>query len=329
MLADGSVQVRADGARVGYAGLAVCGSVWLCPVCNSKIMARRRADVGQALSVVLGDLGGSVAFGAYTVRHHAGEPLAGTWDGLQACWRALGKDKSVRVLRRRLRLLGTIRAVEVTYGENGFHPHTHPVYAFEGPVTDDDVAELHGVEVAAVQRAAARLGLDAPTEAAQNLHLVTGAEAGLALGRYLAKSTYSPTAESVAWEATSTQTKKRTRATGSRTYWDLLEAVGQGDADSLDLVHEYAAASKGRRALTWSRGFRSLVGLDVEKSDEDVAAEAVGTREDCGLVVLDWSPIVASRGRLGAELLRVIGPEGRWDEGRRFCDRNGIEWRDA
>ena len=325
--ADGSVQVRANGVTVGYAGLASCGSVWLCPVCNSKIMAVRRLEVGTALAWMLGQ--GSVAFGTYTVRHHSAAPLRGTWKSLTACWAALGRDKGVREARRDLGLVGTIRPAEVTHGVNGWHPHLHPSLGFRHELTTADVAQLQSVTVAAWVRAADRLGLSTPSAAAQDLHLVTGSRAASDLGDYFTKATYGPSVDSVAWESTSTQTKSRTRAEGSRTPWQLLDAVRlDGDADALDLWHQWESGSKGMRALTWSRGLRAAAGLDVEATDEDIAAAEVGTREDAGIVVTDWSPIVANP-RLGAGLLAAVGPAGNWNEGRRFADAHGIDWRNA
>jgi len=320
------VQVRANGAAVGYSGLASCGSVWACPVCNARVQAVRRLEVGTALSWALAD--GSAAFGAYTLRHHAGSSLDLTWRGLTKCWQAVARDKTVRTLRASLGLVGTIRAAEVTHGANGWHPHLHPVHLFAGPVSDDAVAALHSAQFGAWSRAAARHDLDAPTLAAQDLHRVTGRSADLALGDYFTKASYRPTPEAVGWEMTSTQTKSRSRGDGN-TPWDLLTAVHRdGDADALDLWHAWERGSKGKRALTWSRGLRSAVGLDVEPTDEEIVEREIGTDADAGFVIADWSPI-RSNPRLGAELLSVVGNAGRWTEGRLFCRRHGIDLVDA
>lgn len=320
--ADGHVQVRANGAAVGYAGLASCGSVWACPVCNSRIQAVRRLEVGTALSWGL-DTGGA-AFGAYTLRHHAGSPLDGTWRGLTKCWQAVARDKTVRTLRSSLGLVGTIRAAEVTHGENGWHPHLHPVHLFDRPVSDDAVAALHSAQFAAWSRAAIRYGFQVPSMQAQDLHRVTGAQAHQELGDYFVKASYTPTREAVGWEMTSTQTKSRSRGHG-RTPWQLLAAVYQdGDADALDLWHQWEADSKGKRALTWSRGLRKLIGFDQEASDEEIVATEVGTEADAGFLIEDWEPI-RRRPALGAQLLGVIGTAGRWSDGRRFCADHGID----
>lgn len=318
---DGAVQVRANGAAVGYAGLASCGSVWACPVCNARVQAVRRLEVGTALAWGLAD--GSAAFGAYTLRHHAGSSLDATWRGLTRCWQAVARDKTVRTLRASLGLVGTIRAAEVTHGANGWHPHLHPVHLFDRPVFADAVAALHAAQFAAWSRAAARYGYAAPTLAAQDLHVVSGAQAHDELGDYFVKASYQPTPDAVGWEMTSTQTKSRSRGDG-RTPWDLLAAVHrEGDADALDLWHVWERESKGKRALTWSRGLRKAVGLDAEATDEEIVATEVGTAADAGFVITDWSP-VRSRPRLGAELLGVIGSAGRWAAGREFCHGHGI-----
>jgi len=319
---DGTVQVRADGRAVGYAGLSTCGSVWACPVCNARIQAVRRLEVGTALAWGLAS--GSAAFGAYTLRHHAGSSLDATWRGLSRCWQAVARDKVVRNLRESAGLVGIIRAAEVTHGAHGWHPHLHPVLLFSGRVSDAQVHELHAAQFRAWSAAADRFGLSAPVLGAQDLHRVTGGQAHAELGDYFTKASYAPSSEAVGWEMTSTQTKSRSRGEG-RTPWDLLTAVHvEGDADALDLWHAWERDSKGKRALTWSRGLRAAVGLDVEATDEDIAAEEVGSKADAGFVVADWAPMRA-RPTLGAELLAVVGPAGNWNAGRDFCRRHGIE----
>lgn len=322
---DGSVQVRSNGAAVGYAGLASCGSVWACPVCNAKVQAVRRIEVGTALAWGLAS--GGAAFGAYTIRHHAGEDLDQLWRSLSKCWQAVARDLGVRTARADLGHVGLIRAAEVTLGFHGWHPHLHPVHLFSRTTSDVDIAQLHGEQFRAWVAAADRLGLSTPMEDAQHLHNVVGDAAHDALGDYFTKASYAPDPQAVGWEMTSTQTKSRTRASESRTPWDLLTSVHRdGDADALDLWRAWETGSKGKRALTWSRGLRSAAGLEVERSDEDEAAAEVGTAADAGFVIVDWAP-VRERPRLGAELLSVIGRAGRWAEGRQFCWLNGIEIR--
>lgn len=324
---NGSVQVRANGQAVGFGGLASCGSVWVCPVCNAKVQAVRRIEVGLVLAWALVD--GGATFGAYTLRHDRGDRLADLWQALNKCWAAVLRDGSVKRLRARLGWLGCVRTVEVTYGANGWHPHIHPLHLFSRPVTAAEVAELHQVEFRAWEAAAGRLGLVVPVSAAQHLHVVSGESAQVQVADYFTKASYCPTVDAVAWEMTSTQTKSRTRAKESRTPWEVLrEVYVDGDADALDLWHEWESASKGKRAISWSRGLRRAAGLLDEATDEEIAEREIGSRFDCGMVVTDWSPIQRNP-RLGAGLLAAVGPEGNWEAGREFADLHGIAWTDA
>lgn len=327
---DGTVEVRRKGEAVGYAGLATCGSVWACPVCNAKVQAFRRLEVATGLTAALE--GGSAAFGAYTLQHRAGQPLRPLWKGLSTCWHAVTQSRAVRSIREDLGHVGIIRAAEVTHGLNGWHPHLHPVHVFGQAVSVGDVAALHEAQFRAWRAAASRLGLAAPSFAAQDLHLVGGGRAaGDALGDYFAKAVYGSEplpADSVGWEMTSTQTKARTRAKDSRTPWDVLrDFYTTGDLADLDLWHHWERGSKGMRALTWSRGLRDRLGLDAERDDDQVAAEVVGTAEDTGFLVTDWSPVAANP-RLGAELLSVVQQQG-WGAGRLFCGHHHIPIRQA
>lgn len=310
------VGVRANGVAVGYSGLATCGSVWACPVCNSKVQAYRRLEVGVALETALAT--GGAAFGAYTVRHTATADLDATWRALSRLWTAVGQDKGVRQLRRALGWIGYIRAAEVTYGRHGWHPHLHPLHLFDRPVSDADVAALFATEYGAWSRAADRYGYAAPQVQAQDLHRVTRENAARDLADYFAK---------VTWEMTSTQTKSAWRGVGSRTPWELLATFyTSGDLDDLDIWHAWEKGSKGKRALTWSRGLRERLGLLAESKDEDIAASVVGGREDEGFIIADWAPI-RDNPQLGALLLNVIGPAGDWAAGRALCETYGISLR--
>lgn len=315
---DGRVGVRANGQSVGYAGLSTCGSVWACPVCNSRIQAVRRLEVGVALSS-LAAMGGGAAFGAITVRHHAGQRLAPLLDALTYGIARIARDKAVFTLRERMGYLGRINALEITLGANGWHPHRHPLPLFDRPVSPDDLIELHYAEFRAFRRGVEHRGFEAPSIIA-NVLMPVDLTTGDTLGEYFAKSEYS--VSGVAFEAASSSTKKGRK--GSRTPWQLLDSVRTtGDADDLDLWNEYEKSTRGKRALTFSRGLRDRLGLGLEASDEAIAEAEVGDVYDTGFYVTDWSP-VARNSALGAGLLNAVTPAGHWQDGRDFCRANGI-----
>lgn len=301
--ADDSVQVRAKNGVAGFGGLATCGSIWACPLCNARIQAVRRLEVSLVPAVVEAR-GGGAAFGALTLRHHQQSPLDLTWRNLSKCNEAVTQDRATGALRQRFGWIGTVRAAEVTHGANGWHPHLHPLMLFDRPVDRSMIEDLHEAQAGAWARKADRLGLEAPLHKAQYL---TPVRLGSAepLGRYFAKSVYRKS-ENVQWEMTASRTKSRTRAEGSRTPWEILDSARlDGDADDLALWHTWEKGSKAKRSMTWAKGLRADLQLDSERTDEEIAAEEVGSWLDIGFVITDWKP-VTHRARIGAELLNVI-----------------------
>lgn len=325
ILPDGSVQVRSTGAAAGLAGLSTCGSVHSCPVCNSKINAVRRLELGVMIAAAESE-GMQVAFGAKTIRHHAAQPLAALWPKQSDCWNAVTVDKTVRRLRAELRFAGYVRAAETTIGLNGWHPHLHPMYFFGGSVSDRQLEDLHAAEISAWIHKAERLGLDAPLSAAQHLHAVTGDSAAEQLGDYFTKAGHQ-NKDSVAWEMTSTQTKTGRRWAKTVSPWVILAGARAGDADALELWNEYELASKGKRVLTYSRGLRRRFGLDAEATDEEIAETEVGSKADALFEIEDWTP-VRRNPRLGAGILAAV-QAGGMVAGRKFCAENRIPTRET
>lgn len=321
---DGSVQVRSNGAAAGFAGLTSCGSVWACPVCNAKINAVRRLEIGVMISAAESE-GLGMVFGAKTLRHHANQSLGTLWPKQSEVWNAVTVDTSVRRLRKELGYIGYTRGTEVTIGQNGWHPHIHPFYFFAKRLTDWQIEDLAAAENSAWINKAERLGLQAPLVVGQHLHSVSGDAAGKTLGDYFTKAGHQA-ADSVSWELTSTQTKTGRRYAKTVTPWTLLAGAEAGDADALDLWHEYEVASKGKRALTYSRGLRKRFGLDVEATDEEIADAEIGTKEDTLFEIADWEP-VRQNPRLGAGILAAVR-SGGIAAAQRYCADNRIETRE-
>jgi hypothetical protein len=317
---DGSVGVRANGESVGFAGLHTCGSVWACPCCNSRVQRFRGLELGVALASLHAN-GGGAAFGAFTLRHHQGQALPYLFESLAYSSQRIARDRTVRRLRESMGYLGTITASEVTWGQsNGFHPHRHPIVAFDRPPAPDALVELHFAMRRAWIAGAVRKGLEAPLDTHQVL-MPVGFDG---LGDYLTKSTWSP--EGVASEATFSQAKKGRRK--GLTPWQLLEYARKGDADALDVWNAYEKGSKGRRALTWAPGLRDRLGIGSEASDEEIASEEVGDASDTGFRITDWGAVVR-RPAAGAELLNAVTPAGDWSAGRAYCRTHGIPFEDA
>ena len=310
-------QAAGEPGSAGLAGLQTCGSVWSCPICSARIQGERRRELVQLVEGVHAE-GGCVALVTRTVRHRKGQALVDLCGALGAGHRAVGKDKRVRRLREQLGFIGYVRSREITHGQHGWHPHDHSLYLFAGIISPEQLAELQALEVEVWAKRAAALGLQAPLSKAQDARLVSQTFQA----DYLAKAEYGDiSADAMAFEMSGNATKSG-KGSKSRTPWQILAAVVEdGDADDLELWWEYEAATKGMRALTWSRGLKAAYGIG-EKSDEEIAEEDEGGTDV--LELDDWEELIQEP-RVVGQLLNAA----RWggaEAAVAFCEEHGIAW---
>ncbi|HXK19925.1 MAG TPA: hypothetical protein VNG33_19075 [Polyangiaceae bacterium] len=65
----------------------------------------------------------------------------------------------------------------------------------------------------------------------------------------------------------------KTSAEGHFSSWDIAREAAKGRYKFVALWKEHGAVMKGARQLTWSRGLRDALGLEPERSDEELAEE--------------------------------------------------------
>lgn len=252
---DGTVELHAahgdDGPNAYPVGVQSCGSVWACPPCAAKIRARRSIEVQLAASRHT-DAGGTLAMLTLTVRHNRGHDLEDLVVGLREAWRSIQRRSRYRPAREAM--AGTITALEVTQGPNGWHPHLHLLLLLDGDggqVLDD----LHEWLPEAWRHAVARR-LDVAPDLAHGVHLM---RLGADSAAYIAK---------IGDETTRADLK-----TDARSPFALLDAVEDGEAEAVARWLAYCRAMKGRRSIVWSDGLRARLLPDVEDhTDEELAA---------------------------------------------------------
>jgi hypothetical protein len=252
---------EAEAVSTYYRGLQVCGSVWCCPVCAAKITERKRRELVGALQAHRAT-GGGVMLLTLTVPHSREDEPFELVGALLDAFRKFGQGKrawSALVPG----YVGSVRALEVTHGANGWHPHLHVLVFTDAGLSDDErfqVADLLFGRWAVVTK---RVGLgDVHPEHGLRL------DDGSAAGSYVTKG----------WGFAEELTKanvKVGRREGSRSPWELLADFATGDRAAGELFRQFAGAFKGKSQLHWSRGLRARFGLDAEKSDEQLAAETV------------------------------------------------------
>lgn len=236
-----------------YAGLETCGSVWECPVCAAKISERRRVEVLAAMTTHKAS-GGQVLLLTLTNPHYFGDDLPSLLAGQAQAMRRFWSTRAAKRLQDSMGFVGSIRALEVTHGSNGWHPHFHILLFVDRGLDLDRIRR----EFFAMWSNCCRLaGLPAPSFK----HGVT-VEDGSKAEKYVSK-----------WGLENEMTKghiKKGKAKG-RTPFDLLRDYdNKAEKQAGALYVEYCTAFKGKRQLVWSNGLKAHFAID-EINDQELA----------------------------------------------------------
>jgi len=211
--------------RGGLANVAKCGTPWDCPSCSSAVRAERTEPIG-----VVGQILGGMCMVTLTSPHLVQDSLADVFDHLTKSWRAT-------VSGRGAWRASWVRAVEVTHGSSGWHPHIHVI------VFGSD-CESSGAGL--VDR-----WLSVNPTAKRSAQHVSPTVDPAYLGKVGAElSVPHSNAERV----------------DGRSLW---AAVASG-ARKLDVALEFESVVRGRKWLTWSRNLKAT----REEAEELIAAAA-------------------------------------------------------
>lgn len=286
-----------EGQRVaGWSGLATCGSVWACPVCSAKIAAHRQGEIERALSAWHG-MGGRVAMVTLTMRHRKGQSLRSLWDGVTGAWQAATSGRAWKAdqdvygvpMRRTIKTgkragqtvseprLRTIRVVEVTNGDAGWHVHIHALVLLRWDASEADAATIAEGMFARWTSHLVSRGFAAPLRGpGMDVRLLTG-DPSAALGEYFVKAQYAFSHEVARGDL-------KDGRFGNRTPWAVLRGLVEvrrtgdlgewGTPEDEDIWAEWERSSKGRRQVGWSVGLRAELLPDEEDLTDEEVAEA-------------------------------------------------------
>jgi Replication protein len=298
----GDVAAVLRGDRCHYCGLVRCGSIWSCPCCSAQIRAERAGDVQHVVQWHVDQLG---AQGAYlltlTVRHRYGDALADLRGGITRAYsKRFANGADWKRFLGRVGYTGSIRALEVTHGGNGWHPHLHVILLVRnGAALERELVWLTEQWQRAVK---AELGPAAEPDVVHAVDLRPCMRAD-----YLAK---------LGLEARN----------GNRTPWEIAaDLVERGEEEDRHLWRTWCEDMRGARMLTWSRGLRTAAGLEEKEKDDQeiVEGEGANDKEVCRVPGAVWDRIRNWPG-VPAQLLAIAETEGA--EGvARYLERLGFE----
>lgn len=309
--------VTGDNSRLS--GLMTCGSVWACPVCAAKVTEQRRKDLQQAINT-WSRMGGFVMLMTLTFPHELDMPLG---ELLEKFANALKKFKNSRVYKNTFGTAknpglfdraGSVRSLEVTHGNNGWHPHTHDLVFLRNDGLLDD---SRSVDMLRSEWAKQLLGAGLGDNTKLNDMLQYGLDlrGGDYAAEYVAKFGHEPKLYE-GWNIASEVTKQHSKLSirDGATPFMLLKWAGEGDAQCAALFKEFVTNFDGKRMNYWSPGLRKMLAIS-DLTDEEIAQAEQDQQPDeehvMNLNPSEWRLILETNAR--AELLIVaaaLGKEG-------------------
>ncbi len=284
--------------RASYKNLIVCSRLWHCPVCASRISEQRRKELKSAAE----NSGFTTVMATFTLRHNKRDNLASMVKAITGSYRSLKSGTPWQTIKDEYSVIGDVRALEVTYGDNGWHVHIHALLFLSHALNTSQQASLENALKRRFLQVLGAYGYDASWQ-----HGVWLTASNTDIVEYVAKFGRLPklNTNGDTWSIYHELTKanqKRTRSKDGLTPWGLLLAYDAGDKQAAVLFLEYAHVFKGFHQLQWSRGMKNLLHIG------DIPDDKIDDNPDANyLLSIDaetWKDIVDKR--LRAYLLRSV-----------------------
>jgi hypothetical protein len=232
--------VEGEKGGIYYAGMQRCGLVWFCPDCMYKLMKARAEELYNQLQAFK-KAGLFTFFVTFTIQHKMGDSLADLHKTLLDAFNFANTHR-LWVKAKKNMPVEYLRALEVLFGVNGWHPHLHCVF-----VGDKGFLEALNIFITLYKQRLLERGL------LVNEHTVVVKPWNGDLEEmtdYLFK-------DMLEQEITGGNVKK---SGNGKTFFQLI------DEDDI-AVHEYINVMKGKHQYHHSRGFFKDVRV---KTDEEI-----------------------------------------------------------
>ena len=304
------VAAKASGDRLKLAGLMSCNSVWACPLCAAVIQEQRRKELPRCVGWAY-HTGSQAAMLTLTFPHQVEQDLVDLLERQALALRFFRMGRGWQRLKKNSRYRGHIRSLELTYGDNGWHPHTHELFFIAADVDEqwfvDEVREQW--ESACVR--AGLLDLNKLWQVLAFRDIAVQVRFNCKDSDYIAKQD-----DSRKWGVDHEMAKASTKAGRSSGIHPhgLLVRAGSGDVRAGELYMEFIAAMKGKRQLVWSPGLKKRCGLEDVSDDEIVEHVDIDEVLLCLIDPGNWSRIQRRKARrqlteISEKALLAGGPE--------------------
>jgi hypothetical protein len=284
-------------------------------------ITRSRAEEVRTLVQRHRETGGGVYMLTLTLPHDALDDLGPMRRHVSWAWSKVQAGAAYKRKRERLKIVGAIRAMEVTNGPSGWHPHLHILVLTEEKLEHAASGKLSAdaeAFKAMIYRRWSRYVTTRNKETGK-AYRPPSREHGVSFvpshrDEYIAKL-------GLADELTRGSWKHAKELSGYRTPLQVLRDITNAKAAKRDpskrdvtLWREYAREMRGARQLTWSRGLRERYDMEPEQTDLELVESE--DREN-GVVVYEipadvWDRWLRNNWSARAELLAGAESAG-WD----------------
>lgn len=134
------VTIVKQGKHAHYHGLMTCGGVWGCPVCAAAALENYYYKIMAATNGMIAN-GYRAAMITFTIPHRQQQSAKAVLANLNAVMANFQNQRDYLADCKSAGFGGNIRALEATYGNNGWHWHFH-VVAFFKDLTPAEAADL-------------------------------------------------------------------------------------------------------------------------------------------------------------------------------------------
>ena len=259
-----NVEVHCDNKTAYYVGLQTCGSVWTCPICAARVAEVRRKEIEQAVGNAYSKGFQSVMV-TLTFTHTKKISLKELLNKQSLALKYFRSGNAWTCFKNKIDFQGLVRALELTYGANGWHPHTHELWFVAPTLKEKDIKKFITKRwINCLEKAGLISNLrDKITNDALNKRSVD-IKMSCKSSDYLSKN------DNLNWGIDRELAKAANKGKSKGLHpFELLEVITE---EHSKLFIEYAQAMKGKSQLFWSHGLKEKLEVS-DVTDEEICEE--------------------------------------------------------
>jgi hypothetical protein len=266
-----------------YKNLVTCGMVWTCPVCSAKIQERRRLEIATAMDLQYKTTGKCVMI-TFTFPHTSFDSCSDLVLRQRDAFRRLRHTRLYKSTCKNIGYIGLIRSLEVVFGKNGWHPHTHELWFVDG---DANAEKLKKSLIRQWRKACQNSLLLSQTDLSKISHFN---RYSVDIKDFAKNSDYLQKSELGHWGADRELAKSTSKQASSKGLhpFELLEKSASGQMQYRAKYLEYSKAFFRARQLYWTNDLKTHFQID-HLSDSAIASK---TEETAFLIAIltpyDW-----------------------------------------